>query len=187
MLKVTLLKDHAAQSRKAIVKPTVSRTGLLLLAIFVLAAGGMGAWAFSVGHQIQAGTRKRDALRIEEARLQNLKKEIEKYETLKQQRQTRIDIIEKLKENQKGPVLLLNSVIHSIPQNGAFWLTSVVQKAALIKIVGFTQREETIPDFMTHLAASGIFETVDLELVERQKEATKFSLICTSKTKPQAE
>jgi Tfp pilus assembly protein PilN len=187
MIKVNLLKDQTAQASKTSAKPGVSRLGLVFCAIFVLAAGGMGAWAISVQHQIKTGTEKCFVLRAEEARLQTLKQEIEKYEKLKQLRQNKIDIIENLKENQKGPVILLNSVIQSIPRDGLLWLTSVTQKSDNIKIVGYTQHPEVIPDLMNNLSASGIFQSVDLELIERQKEATQFTLICISITKPQAE
>ena len=100
MIKVNLLKDQSAQTRKTFVKPTVSRTGLIFCAIFVLVAAAMGAWTISVRHQVRTGIEKREVLRVEEARLQNLKREIEKYEKLKQLRQSRINIIENLKENQ---------------------------------------------------------------------------------------
>jgi Tfp pilus assembly protein PilN len=187
MIKVNLLKDQTAYTRKTFAKPTVSRLGLIFGAIFVLAAAGMGAWTISVRHQIQAGVEKRRVLRVEEARLQTLKEEIERYEKLKQLRQNKIDIIENLKENQKGPVLLLNSVLQSIPRDGVLWLTSVSQKSDRIKILGQTQHPEVLPDFMNNLSASGIFQSVDLDLIERQKEATKFSLVCISLTKPPAE
>jgi Tfp pilus assembly protein PilN len=187
MIKVNLLKDQTAQVRKTFVKPTVSRIGLIFCAVFLLAAAAMGTWSFYVHQQIQTGNEKVKKLRVEEARLQDLKKEIDKYEKMKQLRQSRIDVIEKLKENQTGPVLLLNSVIQSIPRDGVLWLTALTQKSDKIKIVGFTQHTEVIPDFMSNLTASGVFKSVDLELIDSQKEASKFSLICTSITKPQAE
>jgi Tfp pilus assembly protein PilN len=140
-----------------------------------------------VRQQIQTDTEKVQKLRVEEARLQELKKEIDKYETMKKLRQSRIDVIEKLKENQTGPVLLLNSVIQSIPRDGILWLTSLSQKSDKIKIVGYTQQTDMIPDFMSNLTASGIFKSVDLESIESDKEASRFSLICTSPTKSQAE
>jgi Tfp pilus assembly protein PilN len=150
-------------------------------------AAAMGAWTFYVRQQIQTGTEKVKKLRVEEARLQELKKEIDRYEAMKKLRQSRIDVIEKLKENQTGPVLLLNSVIQSIPRDGILWLTSLTQKSDKIKIVGYTQQTDTIPDFMSNLTASGIFKSVDLESIESDKEASRFSLICTSPTKTQAE
>lgn len=187
MIKVNLLKDQTVTKGKTFAKPTVSRTGLVFCAICVLVAVGMGVWTISVRHQTQAGIKKRNELRVIEARLQTLKKEIEQFEKLKVLRQNRIDIIEKLKENQKGPVLLLNSMIQSIPQKGMLWLTSVAQKVDQTRIQGYTQNPEVIPDLMSNLSATGIFQSVDLELIERQKEATKFSLICISITKPPAE
>ncbi len=187
MIKVNLLRDQTARVRKTFVKPTVSRIGLIFLAIFLLAGGTMGGWTYYVQQKITAGTERREKLRVEEARLKTLKKEIVKFEKLKKQRQSRIDVIEKLKDDQTGPVLLLNTVIQSIPRDGVLWLTSLSQKADRIKIVGFTQHTEVIPDLMSNLAASGIFKTVDLESIESQKEASKFSLLCTSIKKPQAE
>jgi Tfp pilus assembly protein PilN len=187
MIKVNLLTDQTARVRRTSVRPTVSRTGLILLAIFLLAAGAMGTWTFYVRQQVTAGIEKRSRLRIEEARLQALQKEIERFEKLKQVRQSRIDVIEKLKEDQKGPVLLLNTVLHSIPRDGVLWLTSLTQKENTIKIVGYTHHTEVIPDLMSNLAASGFFQSVDLEGIEAQQSASRFSLLCTSLTKPQAE
>jgi type IV pilus assembly protein PilN len=187
MIKVNLLRDQTVRVRKPSLKPTVSRLGLIFLAIFLLAAGAMGTWAYYLHRQIAVGAERRGKLQIEEARLQNLKKEIDKFEKLKQQRQDRIDVIEKLKEGQTGPVLLLNTVIHSIPRDGVLWLTSLTQKADRIQIVGYTQHTEAIPDLMSNLTASGIFGSVDLELIESQKDASRFSLLCTSNKKPQAE
>jgi Tfp pilus assembly protein PilN len=187
MIKVNLLKDQATRARKALATPKVSRIGLIFLAIVVLVAGAMGFWTLHVQRQIQTGREKREALRIEDARLQTLRKEIEKFDKLKQQRQSRIDVIERLKANQTGPVLLLNKVLQSIPRDGVLWLTSLSQKADTIKIIGFTQHTEVIPDFMSNLMACGIFQSVDLETIEAQKDASKFSLICISGKKPQAE
>lgn len=187
MIKVNLLKDHAVRTRKTFVKPTISSIGLIYLAIVLVAAGTMGIWSFYINRQIATGIEKRDQLRVEEARLQKLKQEIEKYQKMKDQRQNRIDVIESLKENQKGPVLLLNTVLQSIPRDEDIWLTDLTQKSEGIKIVGFTRRTEVIPDLMSNLTASGIFSTVDLEEIESQKEASKFSLLCTSIHKPQAE
>jgi Tfp pilus assembly protein PilN len=187
MIKVNLLRDQTARVRRNYVKPKVSRMGLILSAIFVLVAGGMGTWCLYLNNQIQDLTQKRSKLRIEEARLQELKNEIEKFEELKKQRQSRIDVIEKLKEEQSGPVLLLNCLIQSIPHDGDLWLTSVTQKADRIKIIGYTQRTEVIPDFMSNLTTSGIFQSVDLEQIEAQKDASKFSLLCTNLKKQKAE
>jgi Tfp pilus assembly protein PilN len=187
MIKVNLLRDQTARVRRNFVKPTVSRTGLILTAIFILFAGGMGLWWFYLNTQIQKDTEKIEKLRIEEARLQVLKQEIEKYKKMNQLCQRRISAIEKLKDAQTGPVKLMNLVLQSIPQDGVLWLTSLVQKDDQIRIVGFAQHTEAIPDFMSNLSANGFFQSVDLESIESQLDASKFSLFCISTKGKQAE
>jgi len=187
MIKVNLLRDQTAHVRKTFPVPTVSGMGLAYVAVFLFAAGAMSTWSHYIHRQVTAAIEKRANLHIEEARLQKLQKEIEKLQEMKQLHQGRIDVIEQLKESQTGPVLLLNTIIHNIPQNGNLWLISLTQKSDNIKIVGFAQRTEVILDFVSNLASSGIFDSVDIEEIEDQKEASKFSLFCRSIKKTKAE
>ena len=181
MIKVNLLRDQAAKTRKTVVKPTASPVGLLAIAVFAVVALGAGGTWYYLNSQIIQLTGNRDKLRVEEARLKGLRKQIEQFEKMKQEKQSRIDIIEQLRANQKGPVILLSQVIRSIPTSAAFWLTSIEQKGEQVRIMGFTVPPETIPDFMSNLAATGHFKTVDLELYEdKEKEAATFTLLCVS-------
>jgi Tfp pilus assembly protein PilN len=187
MIKVNLLRDQTARVRRNFVKPTVSRTGLIFAAIFIVAVGLISAWWLYLDRQITHYTEEKNTLRIKEARLQALNKEIDRYKQMKNLRLDRINVIEQLKAAQTGPVSLLNQVLQSIPQHGVMWLTNVTQKDEQVKIVGFTQQTEVIPDFMSNLSANGFFQSVDLESIESQKEASKFSLLCLSAKKKQAE
>jgi type IV pilus assembly protein PilN len=187
MIKVNLLKDQNARARKSFAKPTVTRSGLAFLAIAILIAAAMGGWTLYLQQQVRTSRDRQAKLRVEEQRLQTLKKEIDKFEKLKQQRQSRIDVIEKLKAGQTGPVLLLTKVIQSMPTNGLVWLTSLTQKADSVKIVGFTQQTEVIPDFISNLMTCGMFQSVDLENLESQKDASKFSLVCISSSGKKSE
>jgi Tfp pilus assembly protein PilN len=187
MIKVNLLRDQTARERKTHIKPTVSWIGLVFLAIFLLVAGSMAAWTFYINQQIAADTERRDQLQKQYEQLKDLQKKIAAFDKLKQQRIERIKTIEQLQEGKGGPVLLLNAVIRSIPQNADLYLASLTQKSDSIKIMGYTQQAEVIPNLMNNLAASGVFSSVDLELIERKDDASKFSLICTSIKKPQAE
>jgi Tfp pilus assembly protein PilN len=182
MIRVNLLRDQTAHAHKVSAAPkvSVSRVGLVLLALLVVVVGGMAFWYFTVSHEIDTLSAERDRLRIENARLQELRKQITEYENMKRLRQSRIEVLEKLKESQTGPVLLLNHVIHSIPLDSNMWLTSMDQKGDRVQIIGYAQRSETIPDFMSSLAATGHFDSVDLELIEEEKEAARFSLVCVN-------
>ncbi len=161
---------------------------LWTLAALAVVAVLVGASWYYLHTQVNQLTASRDRLRKEFARMQELSQQIAEFEKLTQERQNRIDIIEQLQANQTGPVLLLNNIIHSIPTTAAVWLTSLEQKGDQVRIMGSTVRGEAIPDFMSLLAATGFFKTVDLELYEdTDKDPAKFTLICVSSRKTPTE
>ena len=183
MIKVNLLRDQTLRVRRTVVMPTPSHMGLMLMGLFVVCAAGVGAWWYHIDSQITSLTQSRNRLRIENDRLQALKKEIDEYDRLKRLTQSRIEVIERLKENQTGPVILLNRVIQSMPRDSSMWLSSIDQKADRIQIKGFALHGEAVPDLMASLSSTGFFKSVDLETLESAKDADKFSLICVSSIK----
>ncbi len=181
MIKVNLLREQGVHIEKRKVSvPRVSGIGLVLLAIFVLLAAGLGAWWYIVNRDINNLTESREKLRAENLRLQGLRKQILEYEKMKKLRESRIQVIEKLKSNQTGPVELLNHLVLSIPQNVDIRLTHLDQKGDRIVITGYAKRSDIIPDLMNNLGGGKIFKTVDLESIQEEKEGAKFSLICIS-------
>ncbi len=185
MIKVNLLREQTVKVHRKVPIPTVSSMGLALLAIFLLCVVALGGWWYLVNREINRLTVSKEQLRIENIRLQELRKQLTEYENLKKLRESRIRVIEKLKEAQTGPVQLMNALIRCVPGNSNMWLTLVDQKGDRIQIVGYAGRSESIPDFMINLSASGLFKSVDLELVqeEKDKDVSKFSLICMSPQK----
>ncbi len=189
MIKVNLLKDQTVKTRHKPVAPATSPLGWLLLAVLIVVLSSIGGTWYYLKGQISELTNTRQRLAAENVRLQGLRKQIDNFEKMKAERQGRIDLINQLKANQTGPVMLLNSVIRSIPPGSVLWLTSIEQKGSQVRITGFTQRGETIPDLLSNLAATGYFKTVDLELYEDQQKdaAAKFTLVCVSVPKKATE
>jgi Tfp pilus assembly protein PilN len=182
MIKVNLLKDQTARSRKAPARSELSRIGIPCAAIFLLAAGAMSIWSYCVQRQVAAAMEKRDRLRTREAHLQKLDKEIEHCRKIRLLHQSGIDLIEQLKKRQADPVLLLNAVIQGIPRKKPIRLTSLTEKSGSVRITGFSRQTQAIPELMNNLAVSGIFGSIDLEEIESLEEASRFTLLCT-KTK----
>ena len=46
-------------------------------------------------------------------------------------------------------------------------------------VIGRPARSEAIPGFLSSLSGSGMFKTVDLELIEEEKAGARFALLCT--------
>jgi Tfp pilus assembly protein PilN len=189
MIKVNLIAEKTQRGRKVVmsVTPSVSRMGLIYAAVLAVTTLGIASYWYSLDRKITTLTESRDRLKAESLRLQNLKKKLTQYEKMKQQRQSRIDVIEKLKESQTGPVLLLNHVIASIPADTDMWLTSLDQKGDRVQINGYTARSTRLPDFMSNLSKAGVFRSVELEVMQEEKEAAKFVLVCLAAQKPRGE
>lgn len=187
MIKVNLFRNKTKKVSKAIAVPAFARTGALLVVVLFLPLAAVGAWWYQIRSDVQNLTAARSRLRAENARLQEVKKDVQKYEALKSQYQSRIEVIEQLKRSQSGPVLLMNNVIQSIPRSSSLWLTAMDQKGERIQITGYTKHSDVIPDLLSNLAASGYFENVDLELLEDPKDLAKFQLVCTAKRTTPAE
>ena len=183
MIKVNLLRDQTLKVKKTTVKPEVSKTGLLLAVMFVLLVGGLGGWWWLLDRQITKLNADKERLTEQKKGLEDVQRQIDAYQKKKNERQARIDIIEKLKEGQTGPLLLLNHLNQSVPTEGNVWLTTLDQKGDQIKIKGYAAKVEYIPDFIASLQRSGSFKTVDLERYDDEKISTSFSVICTSARK----
>jgi len=187
MIKVNLLTDQTSKRTKRMVTPEVSRGGLAIVAGFIVLVALIGGAWYWVSSEITRLEKKQTELKAEAARLAVLKLEIDKYEQDRRLLEGRIEIIEKLKENQSGPLLLINHLIQSMPSDGTLWLTLLDQKGDRVQIKGLSVRSEAVPDFMSSLGRTGYFKTVDLELLEDDKDTARFSLLCITTRKAVAE
>ena len=87
---------------------------------------GVGGWYWNVTSTRASLQVTVDQLQQESERLQEITLQVQAFEDRKRSLEERIDIIERLKSNQKGPVELMNVVIGSVPNNPpGLWLTSL--------------------------------------------------------------
>src|SRR5262245_9683581 len=100
MIRVNLLKDHVADARKPEAEPRGSRMGPALIFLFILILAGMGTSWYYLENQVRTLTKRRDTLRTENDHLQRSKKRIDQLEKLNRLRQSRIEVIEKLRDTQ---------------------------------------------------------------------------------------
>ena len=184
MIKVNLLKEHTVvvpKKQHTIATPKISWIWLA----YIIAVGAITAvlgyqWIDS-GNALKKLNTENQSLQLDLNQLEALSKQFVELEQKKQERQDRIDIIERLVESQQGPVKLMNAVIQAIPDNRNIWLTSLEQTTSGVKVKGETRVPEVVPAFMKDLEKSGIFESVDIEIVERRDEISNFSILCANK------
>ena len=108
------------------------------------------------------------AARAEKARLQPILREVEKFEAQKRDLQQRVNLIEELRQNQVGPVHMLDQVSRSLPDR--LWLTEMKQTGEDLQLDGKTSTLSSLADFVANLEASGYFvKPVDITNSEEEK------------------
>ena len=107
------------------------------------------------------------------ARLEELKKQIgvvdnfeKKKQTLDEKRQS----ITQLRENQEGPVLIMDHISRSMTQ-AQVWLTSLSISETTVQLSGMALTNEDIVNFQTTLQSMPSFSTVSLIVSQKQGSA----------------
>jgi len=188
MIKVNLLRDHAAPVQKKQKKQVSTESaktpplaGVLYAVIVIATVVILGYFWRDSGNAISEVSAQNQRLESDLNVMQELQRKFVELEQRKQEHLNKISIIERLMAAQKGPVRMLNAVIQSIPQNRDIWLTSLEQTDDGINLRGETRNPEVLPDFMINLSNSGFFTTVDIEQIERREEISNFSILCASR------
>ena len=176
MITINLLREPTVEKRKwSVEKSQVGIYAVILMGVAIL---GLAGWFWHLrdlrsDHEVEI-----ERLQEENARLSVVRAELQKFQRHKKLLEERISVIEQLKNNQKGPILLMNSLIGSIPVDPRLWLKTVSQKGKTVVIEGNATDIPALADFIEKLEVSPPFKNVDLDFWEEQKDVIKFSLNC---------
>ena len=96
----------------------------------------------------------------EAQRLEAIIKEVEGYQRQKDSLQRRIDLINQLKQNQKGPVKIMDRLSQDLPD--LVWLDKLVMSGGLITINGRGLNPNAIANFVENVKNDPLFEEPDL-------------------------
>ncbi len=183
MIKINLVSETpaAAPKRKRKV-PAISlgakQGDIILLVVLVIGLAVTGARWYML-------TSARDDLRQTErerrAERDELKPFIEKVEELERKRDTlkhRIEVIQQLKENQRGPVRILDEVSRALPE--LVWLERLQLKGDVLTISGRAMDENAVANYIANLDASPFFrvEPTLNDMTRGAQDTFGFSLTC---------
>lgn len=184
MIKVNLLKELTA-SQEASPKrdfrsfiPEVNRLGLLAALLILIILGALGWFWWYAQKQNELVSQELAVQRSELDRLNKVRQIADNFEKQKRALGDRIQIIEKLRNNQTGPVQLLNVIIACIPEQPTLWLEVLSQKDKSIRVEGYATEQGVIPEFIKSLEQTGFFQSVNFEGYSEDSQAVKFSMTC---------
>lgn len=140
--------------------------------------GGLGGWAYLLSSSLDSNKAEISKLQERKNQLARVQKQIRRSEQQREQLEERIGLIQRLKNNQKGPVRLMNGLLDAMPSNPKLWLTSMVQKGRRVVIEGHAFDVPAVADFISDLDRTPPFKNIELEFWEDQKTSIKFKLNC---------
>ena len=158
MIRINLLSEakSAAARKKAPILPTGARLNNALffgaLALGVLYIAVFGAIALSERSRLQDEIAK---ARLEAERLKSIIEEVKEYEEKKASLESKIQLINALKTNQKGPVRLMDEISKALPD--LVWLTSLEVANNQITMKGKTLSPNAVATYLENLKKSPFF------------------------------
>lgn len=162
MIRINLLESERAASSKPKAAAAGSATGgggsgigpyVPLLAGVVVAGLGCGYFFMSLTAEINDTNARIVTAKAEVAKLQLEKAKKDELERKRKSFQDQVNLIERLKAEQGGPVRMLDEIQKALPD--FVWLTKMDQAGPVLKITGEASNNNAIADFLSNLQRAG--------------------------------
>jgi len=162
MIRINLLESERAASSKpkaaaAAAAPGAGMAGMgpytPLLAGLGVALLGCGYFFMSLSSEITDTNARIVVAKAEVAKLQLEKAKKEELERKRKSFQDQVNLIERLKAEQGGPVRMLDEISKALPD--FVWLTKMDQTGPTLKISGEASNNNSIADFLNNLQRAG--------------------------------
>jgi len=158
VIRINLLTEaKAAAARK---KTSVIPTGAKLNNLVFIGGLALGVLYLAVMGFLRINERRRldteiGKARIEADRLKSIIEEVKGYEIKKASLEEKIDLINRLKTNQKGPVRLMDEISRALPD--LVWLSGVEVAGNSVTVRGKTLSPNAVATYLENLKKSPFF------------------------------
>ncbi|MGH9459536.1 MAG: PilN domain-containing protein [Thermoanaerobaculia bacterium] len=162
MIRINLLREGRGAARAAVAAPGVgaaapgNRNLVVMVAIIVIGLLAGGGWTFVKWRQVEAKEVEVADAEAEAERLRKIIEEVERFEARKKSLENRIALINQLKQNQKGPVRLLDHVSRDLPD--LVWLDRMTLSGRQITIAGQTLNPNAAATFVENIKSDAMFD-----------------------------
>ena len=119
--------------------------------------------ALNVPEPLRLDSREAVEKHFRETHKENIIKQVENYTKQKESLQKRIDLINQLKQSQKGPVRIMDQISKDLPD--LVWLDRLNMSGGVITIEGRGLNPNAIANFVENVKSDAFFEEPDLSSV----------------------
>jgi type IV pilus assembly protein PilN len=180
MIKINLVAETPAAAATQAARPQFSlgakQGDIILLIVLALACIVVGTqWYLLTSKRAELRQVEQDRRRERDELLQYIRK-VEQLEAKREALRHKIEVIEKLKNNQRGPVKIMDEVSRALPE--LVWLTKLTLKGTELQLDGNAMDENAVANFISNLDDSPFFEEPELKNLARagRGESYSFSL-----------
>jgi type IV pilus assembly protein PilN len=166
MIRINLLPVRQLK-KQALLRQQLYMFGAIiaLVSIGVGIVWMMDRWAIA---RLEA---EQEELRADLVRLQPIVDEVNALERREMLLNARIETIQRLRSNQRGPVRVLDELSRSLPEQA--WLETIDESGGLYKVAGYALTNFGVADLLRNLQRSKEFIGVDLVSSEQAVFATR--------------
>jgi type IV pilus assembly protein PilN len=163
MIRINLLGQARPKAAKQAV-PLEATVQILFACVAIgLAFVVLAVVYVSQKRQLDDTNKRIAALRAEKQSLQQIKLDVDRFESEKSVLQQRIDVIEQLQKNRSGAQDMLQMVANTVVRVDSLWLTSLDRKGDAIDLQGEAASINAVANFITELKKSGYFGQVEIK------------------------
>ena len=155
MIRINLLATERRSAKAATGFQSGQKMMVIGSLILVLTAVGVGWRFWALGQQKSEVARQIEISKREEARLQEILKQVQEFENRRKMLEARVALIDELRKGQTAPVHMIDQISKALPD--MTWLTSMQQNGYTLTIQGSCLSLTSLSDFIGNLEASRYF------------------------------
>ena len=179
MIKINLSREGRGSARAASAAPGAGAgmaaapanvNNILVVSLLVLGlliGGGWTALKWNERNKKQATV---NSMQAEADNLRKIIEEVERFERRRDSLEKRIALINQLKQNQKGPVRLLDHISRDLPD--LVWLDSMALAGSQITISGRTLNPNAAATFVENIKADPMFDEPEFNTLSAEAGGT---------------
>jgi type IV pilus assembly protein PilN len=164
MIRINLLATER-RAAKAVASGIQAGQKMMVIGslVLILTAVGIGWRYWALDQQKAEVVREIESARREEARLQEILKQVQEFENRRKMLESRVALIDELRKGQTAPVHMVDQISRALPD--MTWLSSMQQSGYTVTLQGRCLSLTSLSDFIGNLEASRFFAR-PVEIIE---------------------
>lgn len=178
MIRINLLPEAQQTTRRFEAVSTAAKGGenLATIALIVFLVIGLGVAAFQYWRLTQKKKDLQGRISVAEAEIERLKpimEEVERFKKKKALLEKKLNLIQDLKANQKGPVHIMDELSNTLPEY--LWLADMKLKGTNITLRGGAMNPNEVAEFLKNIDDSPYFKEPSLKEIRERKDYYSFN------------